>query len=156
MEGGDDIAVAGPGVEKNAGAAGYDWSIGLGDPQPQDADLALKIVETLLLNEVRNGYDEVEAVSGWKLNDTLRGDSVVPSQVAGLNALGCNALDQAGLNRIAGLDELVPPLTVDSAPIIASALTNYCELLGPVWGEGNILLGGGGSDTLAGSTLVKS
>jgi Ca2+-binding RTX toxin-like protein len=150
MEGGDDIAVAGPGVEKNAGAAGYDWSIGLGDPQPQDADLALKIVETLPLNEVRNGYDEVEALSGWKLNDTLRGDSVVPSQVSGLNTLGCNVLDQAGLNRIAGLDELVPPLTVDPAPIIASATTSYCELLGPVWGEGNIILGGGGSDTLEG------
>ena len=40
IEGGDDIGVAGPGVEKNAGAAGYDWEIGLGDPQPQDMDLA--------------------------------------------------------------------------------------------------------------------
>ena len=33
LEGGDDIGVAGPGVEKNAGAAGFDWEIGLGDPQ---------------------------------------------------------------------------------------------------------------------------
>ena len=40
MEGGDDIGVAGPGIEKVAGASGYDWEIGLGDPQPQDADLA--------------------------------------------------------------------------------------------------------------------
>lgn len=150
MEGGDDIAVAGPGVEKNAGAAGYDWSIGLGDPQPQDADLEIRIFETLPLNQVRNGYDEVEALSGWKFNDTLRGDSIIPSQIAGLGFLGCDALDQAGLNRIAGLDELVPPLTVDSAPVIANALTNYCELVGPVWGEGNIILGGGGSDTLEG------
>ena len=150
MEGGDDIAVAGPGIEKNAGAAGYDWSIGLGDPQAQVQDLAQKIVVTIAANEVRNGFNEVEALSGWKFNDTLRGDSVIPSQEAGIDIIGCNVLDQAGLNRIAGLDALVPPLTVASAPVIANTLTNYCELVGPVWGEGNILLGGGGSDTLEG------
>ena len=38
-EGGDDIGVAGPGVEKTAGAAGFDWQIGLDDPQAQDMDL---------------------------------------------------------------------------------------------------------------------
>ena len=35
MEGGDDIGVAGPGIEKIAGASGYDWQIGQGDPQAQ-------------------------------------------------------------------------------------------------------------------------
>ena len=33
MEGGDDIGVGGPGIEKVAGASGYDWEIGIGDPQ---------------------------------------------------------------------------------------------------------------------------
>jgi Ca2+-binding RTX toxin-like protein len=155
MEGGDDVGVAGPGVEKVAGAAGFDWEIGLGDPQPQNADLSLLIVNTPPLNETRDRYNEIEGLSGWKFNDILRGDSIVPSQVGGGGFIGCDALDQAGLNRIAGLDALVPPLAAGTATptasVIANAVTNYCMLTGDfVWGEGNILLGGAGSDQLEG------
>jgi len=155
MEGGDDIGVAGPGVEKVAGAGGYDWEIGLWDPQPQNADLELLIVNTPPLNETRDRYNEIEALSGWKFDDILRGDSIVPSQVGGGGFIGCDALDQAGLNRIAGLDALVPPLAAGTATptatVLANAVTNYCLLTGDfVWGEGNILLGGGGSDQLEG------
>jgi len=150
MEGGDDIGVAGPGIEKNAGAAGYDWLTGFGDPQPQDADLALPIVEVLPLNQVRDRFNEVEALSGGNLNDALRGDDIVPSQVAGGGFIGCDALDQDGLDRISGLDPLVPALTIPSAPIIAASATNHCPLVGNVWGEGNILIGGIGSDTIEG------
>ena len=152
MEGGDDIGVAGPGVEKNAGASGYDWIIGVGDPQPQNADLALLIVNAPPVNETRDRYNEVEALSGWKFNDILRGDSVIPSQVGGGGFIGCDALDANGVARINGLDTLVPAAirTVDSAPIVAASVTNYCLLTGLVWGEGNILLGGEGSDQLEG------
>ena len=151
MEGGDDIGVAGPGIEKNAGAAGFDWSIGLADPQPQDADLSLPVIGVPLpINQVRDRFNEVEALSGWNLNDTLHGDDVIPSQVAGGGFIGCDALDQAGLDRIAGLDELVPELTVPSGPIIDASATNFCPLVGNVWGEGNILLGGAGNDTIEG------
>lgn len=54
--------------------------------------------------------------------------------------------------RIVGLDALVPASirTVDPAPIAAAASTSYCGLEGPVWGEGNILLGGSGNDQLEG------
>ena len=119
-EGGDDIMVAGPGIEKNAGAAGYDWSIGLGDPQPQRADLALPFLglDTLTI-DTRDRFNEVEALSGWDKDDVLRGDSVVPSTLGGGGSIGCDALDQTGLDRIAGLDDLVPPLTVPSGPIAA-------------------------------------
>ena len=151
MEGGDDIGVAGPGIEKNAGSAGFDWSIGLGDPQPQDADLALLLIGVPLpINSVRDRFNEVEALSGWKFNDTLHGDSIVPSRVGGGGFIGCDALDQSSLDRIAGLDPLVPALTVPSAPIIAASATRDCPLVGNVWGEGNILLGGAGSDTIEG------
>ena len=155
MEGGDDIGVAGPGVEKNAGAAGYDWVIGVGDPQPQNADLALLILNTPPLNETRDRYNEVEALSGWKFDDTLRGDDIIPSQVGGGGFIGCDALDQAGLDRIAGLDALIPPLAAGTATplasVIANSVTNFCLLTGDfVWGEGNILLGGEGSDQLEG------
>src|SRR4051794_12918871 len=151
MGGGDDIGVAGPGIEKTAGAAGFDWLTGLGDPQPQDTDLALPVVGVALpINQVRDRFNEVEALSGGNLNDTLRGDDIVPSQVTGGGFIGCDALDQDGLDRISGLDPLVPALTIPSAPIIAASATNHCPLVGNVWGEGNILIGGVGSDTIEG------
>ncbi len=150
-EGGDDIFVTGPGVEKNAGAGGYDWSIGLGDPQAQNADLALQIVNAPPANEVRDRFNELEALSGWKFNDILRGDDIIPSQLGGGGFIGCDALDQAGLDRIAGLDALVPPLATPLASVLANSVTNHCLLSGDfVWGEGNILLGGDGSDQLEG------
>ncbi len=151
-EGGDDILVAGPGVEKNAGTAGYDWSIGLGDPQPQNADLALPLLASPPpANEVRDRFNELEALSGWNFDDILRGDSLIPSEVGGGGFIGCDALDQAGLDRIAGLDTLVPPLTTPIGPVLANSVTQHCLLTGDfVWGEGNILLGGAGSDLIEG------
>ena len=150
MEGGDDIGVAGPGVEKNAGASGYDWITGIGDPQPQNADLNLLIINAPAANETRDRYNEVEALSGGNLNDILRGDDVIPSAIGGIGFIGCDALDQDGLDRISGLDFIVPPLTTPVAGVIANAQTNYCGLTGNVWGDGNILLGGAGSDVLEG------
>jgi len=156
MEGGDDIGVAGPGIEKNAGAAGYDWSTGVLDPQPQDADLNVPVVGLPLgLNGVRDRFNEVEALSGGPLNDILRGDDIIPEKVIGIGPLaggfiGCDALDQAGIDRISGLAAIMPALTTPSGPIIASTATLDCPLVGNVWGKGNILLGGAGSDLIQG------
>ena len=152
-EGGDDIGVAGPGVEKTAGAAGFDWQIGQGDPQPQDMDLAqVFVVGGVVAPGVRDKFNEVEALSGWNLNDTLRGDDVVPTTVGGGGFVGCDALDAAGVARISGLDSLVPAAlrTVPAADLLANTATHNCLLTGNVWGAGNILLGGAGSDTLEG------
>ncbi len=153
MEGGDDIGVAGPGIEKVAGGSGYDWEIGLGDPQPQDADLALPIAPAGILQiGVRDRFNEAEALSGWKLDDTLRGDDIVPAARGGAGFIGCDVLDQSGLDRIAGLDPLVRPLDTPLATVVAASASNYCPLLSGtnVWGAGNILLGGGGSDLMEG------
>ena len=156
LEGGDDIGVAGPGVEKVAGAAGYDWEIGLGDPQAQDTDLAQVFVAGgVILPGVRDKFNEVEALSGGALNDTLRGDDVVPTAVGGGGFVGCDALDAAGVARITGLDKLISAdmLTVDPAAaggIFANTSTHQCLLEGNVWGAGNILLGGAGSDLIEG------
>ena len=152
-EGGDDIMVAGPGLEKNAGAAGFDWAIGLGDPQPQMMDLNLRILPVgQPIVEVQERFNEVEALSGWDLNDILRGDSIVPSDVAGGGFIGCDALDAAGVSRVTGLNALVTPgmLTIDSAILAANSTTHFCLLTGNVWGAGNILLGGSGSDLIEG------
>ncbi|GAB1693560.1 peroxidase family protein [Krasilnikovia sp. M28-CT-15] len=155
MEGGDDIGVQGPGIEKNAGGSGYDWSIAArpeqgGDDQPMDADLDLPLLPLgILAVGVRDRYNELEALSGGVHDDTLRGDDVTPSTRGGGGFLGCDALDAAGIARIKGLDQVVTSL-----PIAASAVGNQtgrpCDLHGNVWGEGNILLGGPGSDTIEG------
>ena len=153
MEGGDDIGVGGPGIEKVAGGSGYDWTIGQGDPQAQDADLALPIPPLNILQVgVRDKFNEVEALSGWKLNDILRGDDVVPSAVGGGGFIGCDVWDQAGVDRIAGLDALIPEFTTTLASVVAVSAQGDCPILtGPnVWGAGNVLLGGAGSDLIEG------
>ncbi|MFI7372279.1 peroxidase family protein [Actinoplanes sp. NPDC049668] len=155
MEGGDDIGVQGPGIEKNAGGSGFDWSIASrpdqgGDDQPVDADLDLPLIPLdILAAGVRDRYNEVEALSGGARDDILRGDDVIPSTIGGAGFLGCDALDAAGIARIAGLDRIITSL-----PTAASAVGNQtgrpCALSGNVWGEGNILLGGAGNDTIEG------
>ena len=153
MEGGDDIGIAGPGIEKVAGASGYDWEIGVHDPQPQDADLDLPIEPLDILQVgVRDRFNEVEALSGGQFDDTLRGDDRIPKTMGGAGFIGCDVLDQAGVDRITGLSELVTSLPTPIEEVVNAAASKECPVLAGamVWGEGNILLGGGGSDTLEG------
>ena len=151
MEDGDDIGLGGPGIEKVAGAGGYDWEISQGDPQPSNMDLDLPLVGLdVLTTDVRDKFNEVEALSGWKFNDVLKGDDLVPSQVGGAGFIGCDVLDQRGVDRITGLASLLPTLTGDLAPVVASSASGTCQQRGPIWGAGNILLGGAGSDSIEG------
>ncbi|VXB76725.1 Animal haem peroxidase [Arthrobacter sp. 9AX] len=153
MEGGDDIGVAGAGVERVAGASGYDWEIGEHDPQPQDADLDLPIAPLDILQVgVRDRYNEVEALSGGPFDDKLRGDDIIPKTRGGGGFIGCDVLDQAGVDRIKGLSELITSLPTPLDEVVNASASKECPVLtGPsVWGEGNILLGGGGSDLLEG------
>ncbi|GAA1270042.1 hypothetical protein GCM10009589_24700 [Arthrobacter pascens] len=158
MEGGDDIGLAGPGIEKVAGGSGYDWEIGVADPQPQDADLDLQILPLdILQTGVRDRYNEVEALSGGPFDDKLRGDDVIPADVGGAGFIGCNVLDEHGVNRIAGLSDLIPAeaRTTPIADVIAASASQDCPILdqsenATAWGEGNILLGGGGNDIIEG------
>ncbi|MFG1606599.1 peroxidase family protein [Actinoplanes sp. NPDC049265] len=145
MEGGDDIGVQGPGVEKNAGGSGYDWSV-----NGSDSDLALPLAPlgTLTIG-VRDRFNEVEALSGTDGNDTLRGDDLVPSAVGGGGFLGCDALDAAGVARIHGLDQVVTSLPTP-VTAVGNVTGRPCDLHGDVWGDGNILLGGAGDDLLEG------
>ncbi|MFC4067791.1 peroxidase family protein [Actinoplanes subglobosus] len=147
MEGGDDIGVQGPGIEKNAGGSGWDWSIAGSSPEAVDSDLDLPLLGLDGLETgVRDRYDEVESLSGGNGDDVLRGDDTVPATDG---AIGCDALDAAGLARIHGLDQVVTELPMP-ATAVANRTGRDCDLTGNVWGEGNILLGGAGDDLIEG------
>jgi Ca2+-binding RTX toxin-like protein len=145
MEGGDDIGVQGPGIEKNAGGSGWDWSVAGSDAVDSDLDLPL-LGRDGLDTGVRDRYDEVESLSGGNGNDVLRGDDTVPATDG---AIGCDALDAAGLARIHGLDQVVTELPMPASGVV-NRTGRACDLTGDVWGEGNILLGGAGDDLIEG------
>ena len=99
----------------------------------------------------RDRWQETEADSGSPFNDVIKGHEVAPNTLGGAGFTGCDVLDQAGVDRIAGLSAIVPqPLTESAATVIANSAAGFCPVTGPVFGAGDILLGGGGSDTITG------
>ena len=92
--------LAGPGIEKNAGLAGFDWVTHARDPQAADADMDLKLIEEVGgIVTTRDRYQFVEGLSGWKFDDSLKGNDVVPAPE--------HSLDAAGIARITGLADLL-------------------------------------------------
>jgi Ca2+-binding RTX toxin-like protein len=153
-EGGDDVMAQNAAVDRNAGSGGFDWAMHQYDTAPADDDMAINnnlLGKPLPVIVNRDRWQETEADSGSAFNDTIRGDDLVPSAAGGGGFTGCDVLDQDGVNRIGGLAALLPqPLTGDLAPVVANSAAGGCPLKGPIWGEGNILLGGAGSDTVEG------
>ena len=92
-----------------------------------------------------------EANSGGAFNNVIKGtDGVLaaPRLIGGGGFQGCDALDQAGVTRIKGLDQLLPPVAAwlgTAAAVAAISIPHQCPLTGPVWGAGDILMGGAGS-----------
>ncbi|HEX2842573.1 peroxidase family protein [Hyphomicrobium sp.] len=139
-ESGDDIMVQGESVMRNEGMFGFDWAIFKDMNLPVNADLRVPIFTTEQADILRNRFDKVEALSGWKNNDTLLGDdrtfgTIAPGDtVATTEGIFFNdGLDQAGIDRIDGLNQ-----------IVSVGPTGFFE-------SGNILLGGAGSDSLRGN-----
>ena len=151
-EGGDDVMSSSAAVDEFAGLGGYDWATHQYDTVGADDDM--NINRTQVGNPPadpnRDTWQETEAVSGSSFDDVIRGDDAVPSTVSGSAFTGCDALDQAGIDRIAGLGALLPAPTTPLGPVVAGSRAGFCPLSGPVWGAGNILLGGAGSDVLEG------
>lgn len=135
-ESGDDIMVQGASVMRNEGMYGFDWVAFKGMALDAYADMRIKIFTTDAQDILRNRFDRVEALSGWENNDTLIGDDrVAPDPLtAGELTLLNDGLDQAGIDRIHGLSDLV-------------SIVNGEEY----WESGNIILGGGGSDLITGN-----
>ena len=157
-EGGDDIMAQNAAVDRNAGAGGFDWATHQYDTVGADDDMEINnnlvgVPIQVVVN--RDRWQEVEADSGSAFDDVIKGTSVAPSSVGGDGFIGCDALDAAGVARIAGLDQLVSTFSSPLAPIVAASAPGACPLNGSatggnVWGEGDILIGGLGSDTITG------
>ncbi len=139
-ESGDDIMVQGESVMRNEGMFGFDWAIFKGAELDAYADLGIPIFTTEQADILRNRFDKTEALSGWMHDDTLIGDNRVFGEIAPGDTVATtegiffnDGLDQAGIDRIAGL-----------ADIVSVGATGFFE-------SGNILLGGAGSDNLRGN-----
>ncbi|MDQ1735340.1 MAG: hypothetical protein QOH56_1591 [Pseudonocardiales bacterium] len=156
-EGGDDIMVAGPGIERNHGAAGFDWATHGRSPDAGDSDLTIHI--NAAPGQLADRFLLTEALSGWDKNDVLKGDDWIPlEQDVELHLpWGSNALTEEGIDRIAGLRPLLaghtkcvtdPQLPGDEGEGGPPATGTPKVVCG--FGEGNILIGGGGSDLIQG------
>jgi Ca2+-binding RTX toxin-like protein len=138
-ESGDDIMVQGESVMRNEGMFGFDWAIYKGVGFGANADMRIPIFTTEEADILRNRFDKTEALSGWQYGDRLIGDDRVQGVEGGTvgtteGVFFNDGLDQAGIDRIEGLDEIVSIAAGDT-----------------FWEEGNILLGGDGADTLTGN-----
>ena len=140
-EGGDDLMAQNAAVDRNAGAGGFDWAFHQYDTVGADDDMEINnnlagLPIQVIVN--RDRWQETEADSGSPFNDIIKGDDETPATVGGAGFTGCDALDQAGVDRIPGLEPLVPPL-----PRNGSAPRPWRDLgdrrlparPGNVWGE---------------------
>ena len=148
-ESGDDIMVQGESVMRNEGMLGFDWVTFKGVQTEVNADMRVKIFTTVEADILRNRFDQVEAMSGWKNADILIGDDRIapvedptePGLVTAENTLLGSALDRAGVERISGFQNV---LGLSNAQLQGLAQTTVA------FDDGNILLGGDRSDTIQG------
>ena len=149
-ESGDDIMVQGESVMRNEGMFGFDWAIHKSNQEAADSDLNKPIFTTDEQDILRDRFDQVEGLSGWEKNDVLRGDNRGAANGAAPpvggddgTTLARNELTHAGVDRIAGLRELLGDL------IAPRPTSGNLEAI-VAFDDGNILLGGGGSDIIEG------
>ncbi|NKX50325.1 heme peroxidase, partial [Arthrobacter deserti] len=132
-EGGDDIMVAGPGIERNPGVYGFDWGTHARSKEAGDSDMRMLVVDGP--NALRGRFLLVEGHSGWDKDDVLRGEDTAPSD-AGEDEVGVpgltNELDAEGIKRIGGLASLLP-----------EGASGF--------GAGDIIIGGSGSGQIWGN-----
>lgn len=139
-ESGDDIMGSGPSVYRYEGMFGFDWGIAKNDIAGVKFDLQIPIFTTIPEDVLRDRFDQVEALSGWKYGDILDGDdrghsggSSSPDSTP-VELFVDHTLDSAGIDRINGLRHL---LGLDG---VANASFK----------NGNVLIGGDGNDFIRG------
>ncbi|WP_051960519.1 peroxidase family protein [Devosia riboflavina] len=159
-ESGDDImSQNSEGIQRSNGMAGFDWAIHKGDSQAANSDLGIPIFETQEAFILRDRFDLVEGLSGWDKNDTLTGRNVavntraeaegtaaIPNAGSALDSYS-NALLEKNVDLITGLRALVAHITrtnqTGANGVVESVVLETAD-------ASDILLGGGGSDTIKG------
>ncbi|OYU01216.1 MAG: hypothetical protein CFE36_12075 [Sphingomonadaceae bacterium PASS1] len=172
-ESGDDIMFQGVGIQRNAGMAGFDWAINKNNPVAADSHMGIPIFANQAAFTLRDRFDLVEGLSGWKMDDTLTGRNKLAGAVGAPGAGAIvdpnapflslsSALTEDSVTRIDGFSPLVSHLarqtlstsagetiTVlvrDAADVVfnGNVATNITD------GAHDIILGGGGNDVIEG------
>jgi Ca2+-binding RTX toxin-like protein len=130
-ESGDDIMVQDEAVTRNEGMFGFDWAIHKGDLLAADTDMQIPIFTTVQADILRDRFDQVEGLSGWRLDDVLRGDSRGAAGGGAEANFDDHVLTAEGIARINGLQA-----------ILGAGVASFRD--------GNIILGGDGSDVIEG------
>ena len=162
-ESGDDIMGSGPSAFRYEGMFGFDWTIAKGDLTGVDFDLNKGIFTNVADDILRDRFDKVEAVSGYHFDDVLKGDDrghIIPGTAVGETVDATfveDLLTQEGIDRIDGLGawfgegangfdgtDARQTLFGGATPLVGgtTAVTSFRD--------GNILLGGDGSDVITG------
>ncbi len=159
LESGDDIALSGPGIQRFEGMFGFDWASGKYDSAGVKFDFAIPIFTTITADILKDRFDQVEAASGWIYDDVLDGDdrghinggSSAPDSVP-TELFRDHLLTQEGIDRIAGLHEWFGSMDGTDARQTLFGGPSAIPGSAPVstYRDGNILMGGGGSDFLRG------
>ncbi|ROR90249.1 fibronectin type III domain protein [Nocardioides aurantiacus] len=124
-EGGQDVMLLGPGIQRAEGMLGFDFTSHKGDPLPGDSDMDITGLLPPSVDTNRDRFDLVESLSGWRFADKLRGDSRTAADMEG------HELDASAIAKVQGLAALLPQ--------DATSFTG-----------GNILMGGDGGDLIEG------
>lgn len=157
-ESGDDIMFQNAGIQRSNGMAGFDWAVHKGDNAAANSDLGIPLFTTQEAFILRDRFDLVEGLSGWKYNDTLTGritptnaraelqnTAAIPGADSPLDSYS-NALLEKNVALISGLDLLVAHKarsTVTVAGVTETIVMDTAD-------ASDILLGGGGSDVITG------
>ncbi|MDB5746972.1 MAG: Hemolysin-type calcium-binding region [Massilia sp.] len=146
-ESGDDIMVQGAGIQRSNGMLGFDWAIHKGDPLAANSDLGIPLFGQQDQFILRDRFDSVEALSGWKMDDVLIG-TIRPTGAGagetGGGVIGGPATDSMLLQKnvalIKGFQELLgSPAESDPNAVVFDPSTGA-----------DILIGGAGSDKITG------
>ncbi len=149
-ESGDDIMVQGTGIQRSNGMFGFDWGIHQGDPVAANSDLGIPIFVTQPDFILRDRFDSVEGLSGWVHDDVLTGAAVLRGAAGGAGA-GVNApADESNLKagNVSLIDGLAGLLGTTEADL---ALLDPESTVLDITTGAEIIIGGGGSDTITGN-----
>jgi len=173
-ESGDDIMFQGVGIQRNAGMAGFDWAINKNNPVAADSHMGIPIFANQPAFTLRDRFDLVEGLSGWKMDDTLTGRDKLAGAVgaAGAGAIAdpnapflslSSALTEDSVARIDGFSTLVShldrqTLSTTSGETITVLVRNAADVIFDANGVAtnlndgahDIILGGGGNDVIEG------